>query len=180
VTAESCTAGEIASSLAGVPGSGPCFDVGFVTYSPTGKAGFLGVRNETMDEYGLTSEPVAREMTEGALQQEACSADVAVSSTGVADEVPSGGPPAGTQCFAWSYRMLDGRLGTFSETRLFNGAHVAALRCVSRLRIGLRELLEVRAARGFLQQRLRLLLRFLAPSNGLDVALRRVQRRRHD
>jgi len=48
-TAESCTAGEIASELADVPGSGACLDVGFVTYSPTGKAGFLGVRNETME-----------------------------------------------------------------------------------------------------------------------------------
>jgi nicotinamide mononucleotide (NMN) deamidase PncC len=42
VTAESCTAGLIASCLAEVPGSGACLDVGFVTYSPSGKAGFLG------------------------------------------------------------------------------------------------------------------------------------------
>ena len=59
-TAESCTAGLIASLVAEVPGSGACLDVGFVTYSPSGKAGFLGVRQETMDRFGLTSEEVAR------------------------------------------------------------------------------------------------------------------------
>jgi nicotinamide-nucleotide amidase len=33
--------------LASVPGSGNCLDVGFIAYSPTGKAGFLGVRDAT-------------------------------------------------------------------------------------------------------------------------------------
>lgn len=121
-TAESCTGGQIASYLASVPGSGAALDVGFVSYSPSGKAGFLGVRVETMDEYGLTSEQVAREMAEGALRQEGCNADIAVSNTGLADAAPDGeGPEAGTQCFAWSFRERDGELVTFSETRVFPG-----------------------------------------------------------
>ncbi|MDR5822500.1 CinA family protein [Caballeronia sp. LZ043] len=120
-TAESCTAGYIASLVSSVPGSGSCLDVGFVTYSPTGKAGFLDVREETMQREGLTSEAVAQEMSEGALRQEACCADVAVSNTGVADTVPDGGPPPGTQCFAWSYRARDGAVLTFTETRHFEG-----------------------------------------------------------
>ncbi|MDR5784417.1 CinA family protein [Caballeronia sp. LZ065] len=120
-TAESCTAGFIASLISSVPGSGSCLDVGFVTYSPSGKAGFLGVRKETMERNGLTSEAVAREMSEGALQQEACCADVAVSNTGVADAAPDGGPPAGTQCFAWSFRSRTGDVATFSETKKFEG-----------------------------------------------------------
>lgn len=33
-TAESCTAGQIASYLASEQGSGACLDVGFVSYSP--------------------------------------------------------------------------------------------------------------------------------------------------
>lgn len=94
-TAESCTAGQIASCLAEVPGSGACLDAGFVTYSPSGKAGFLGVQPATMQQHGLTSEAVAREMAEGALQQEACCAHVAVANTGVADASPSDGPPPG-------------------------------------------------------------------------------------
>ncbi|SAK92381.1 CinA domain-containing protein [Caballeronia calidae] len=137
-TAESCTAGYIASLISSVPGSGACLDVGFVTYSPTGKAGFLGVRKETMEQHGLTSEEVAREMAEGALQQEACCADVAVSNTGVADAAPGGGPPPGTQCFAWSYRSRDGEIVTFSETKKFEGERndvrrAAALYALSRV-----------------------------------------------
>ncbi len=121
-TAESCTGGLIAALLAGVPGSGRCLDVGFVAYSPTGKSGFLGVRRETMERYGLTSEQIAREMAEGALAAEGCSADVAVANTGVADPVGDGeGPPAGTQCFAWSWRVRDQPCVTFTETKRFAG-----------------------------------------------------------
>jgi PncC family amidohydrolase len=138
-TAESCTAGLIASLVADVPGSGACLDVGFVTYSPSGKAGFLGVHHETMSRFGLTSEEVAREMSEGALAQEACAANVAVSNTGLADASP-GGPPAGTQCFAWSYRRRDGSVVTASETVRFHGdrnevRHAAALYALSRIPI---------------------------------------------
>lgn len=122
-TAESCTGGLIAAMLASVPGSGQCLDVGYVAYSPTGKAGFLGVRQETMERFGLTSEEVAREMAEGALAADGCSADAAVSNTGVADPVGDGeGPPAGTQCFAWSWRLEDRRCATFSETVRFAGS----------------------------------------------------------
>lgn len=68
-TAESCAGGLIAAALAGVRGSGQCLDVGFVAYSPTGKAGFLGVRRETMERYGLTSRccapPVPKENSRG-------------------------------------------------------------------------------------------------------------------
>jgi PncC family amidohydrolase len=136
-TAESCTAGLIASLVADVPGRGACLDVGFVTYSPSGKAGFLGVRHETMDRFGLTSEEVAREMSEGALAQEACAADIAVSNTGVADEVPDA-PPAGTQCSAWTYRRRDGSVVTTSETVRFHGdrnqiRQAAALYALSRI-----------------------------------------------
>jgi nicotinamide mononucleotide (NMN) deamidase PncC len=90
-----------------------------------------------MDRFGLTSEEVAREMSEGALAQEACVADVAVSNTGVADESP-GAPPAGTQCFAWTYRRRDGSVVTASETVRFNGGRneirrAAALYTLSRI-----------------------------------------------
>lgn len=120
-TAESCTAGLIASMLAEVPGSGGCLDMGFVVYSPSAKSGFLGVRAETIERDGLTSEAVAREMAEGALAQREGHASVAVANTGVADGAPDGnGPRAGTQCFAWSY-VHRGELITVSETVVFDG-----------------------------------------------------------
>jgi len=137
-TAESCTAGLIASLLAEVPGSGACLDVGFVVYSPSGKSGFLGVRRETIERFNLTSEQVAREMAEGVLAHEASRADVAVSNTGLAGPPPDGtNIPSGTQCFAWSFAERDGRY-TFSETRVFSGSRnevrrAAALYALSRV-----------------------------------------------
>lgn len=149
-TAESCTSGLIASTLAAVPGSGTCLDVGFVAYSPSGKAGFLGVRPATIDQYGLTSEEVAREMAEGALACAGCSADVAVSNTGVADVRGNGGVPPGTQCFAWSWKTGNGEIRTCSETVRIAGdrdevRQAAALYALSRLPDYLRaELLDAR------------------------------------
>ncbi|MFM0204914.1 CinA family protein [Paraburkholderia fungorum] len=137
-TAESCTAGQIASYLASVPGSGACLDVGFVSYSPSGKVGFLGVKQSTIERCGLTSESVAREMAEGALQQEGCCADIVVSNTGLADDGTEGGPPPGTQCYAWAFRTREGNVVTFSETRRFAGNRneirsAAALYALSRI-----------------------------------------------
>jgi nicotinamide-nucleotide amidase len=119
VTAESCTAGLIASTLAEEPGSGGWLECAFVTYSAQAKTSCLGVRRETIERCNLTSEEVAREMAEGALRLSR--ANVAVSDTGVAG--PSGGAggiPVGTICFAWSFEQA-GRPVTFSETRKFNG-----------------------------------------------------------
>jgi len=120
-TAESCTAGLIASILAEVEGSGACLDVGIVVYSPSGKAGFLGVEPATIRRFGLTSEEVAREMSEGMLAHEACCADITVANTGIAGPPPPDtNVPAGTQCFAWSYKV-NGAPITFSETKLSYG-----------------------------------------------------------
>ena len=48
VTAESLTAGEIASSIVKIPGSSSYFEGGFVTYSNELKHDILGVKNETL------------------------------------------------------------------------------------------------------------------------------------
>jgi PncC family amidohydrolase len=133
-TAESCTA----VLLAEVQGSGSCLDVGLVVYSPSGKSGFLGVSPETIETYSLTSEEVAREMADGDLAQEACKADLAVANTGLAGPPPTGDDvPAGTQCFAWSYRW-QGQGYTFSETKVFNDGrntvrHAAAVYALTRV-----------------------------------------------
>jgi PncC family amidohydrolase len=118
VTAESCTAGLIASTLAEAPGSGSWLECAFVTYSPQAKISCLGVRQETIDRYNLTSEEVAREMAEGALH--ASRANVALSDTGLAGPGGADSIPAGTVCFAWSFQEGDDAV-TFSETRKFNG-----------------------------------------------------------
>ena len=67
VTAESCTAGLIASRLAEVPGAGKLLDCAFVVYTVSAKQRCLGVSRETIERCNLTSEAVAREMALGAL-----------------------------------------------------------------------------------------------------------------
>lgn len=118
VTAESCTAGLIASRLAEVPGAGKLLECAYVVYSPEAKQRCLGVKAETIEQCNLTSEAVAREMALGALERS--DANVAVSNTGVVDDTdPS--IPAGTQCFAWVFRQSDGGQSVHTETRRFQG-----------------------------------------------------------
>jgi nicotinamide-nucleotide amidase len=117
-TAESCTAGLIASTLADAKGAGELLECAFVTYSPGAKLRCLGVRAETLAQFNLTSEEVAREMAEGALR--ASDATLAVANTGVTDDVDPD-IPAGTQCYAWAFRNGDRPSVVFSETRRFQG-----------------------------------------------------------
>ena len=83
-TAESCTGGMIASVLTDVTGVSGCFERGFVVYSEEAKCELLGLAQADIDRCGVVSEEVARAMAEGALANSR--ADVAVSTTGFADE----------------------------------------------------------------------------------------------
>ncbi|MGZ8921462.1 MAG: CinA family nicotinamide mononucleotide deamidase-related protein, partial [Limisphaerales bacterium] len=87
--AESCTGGYIANRITNIPGASAVFRAGLVTYSNEAKETFLGVRAETLSQHGAVSEPVAREMAEGARAR--TGADYALAVTGIAG--PSGGSP---------------------------------------------------------------------------------------
>jgi nicotinamide-nucleotide amidase len=86
-TAESCTGGLLAALLTDVGGRGHVFDRGFVVYSKQAKCDLLGIEREKVDSCGAVSEPVAREMAQGALRRS--QADIALSITGFAGP---GGP----------------------------------------------------------------------------------------
>ena len=86
-TAESCTGGLIAGCLTDIAGSSDVVDRGFVTYSNEAKRDMLGVPGDLIADYGAVSEPVARAMAEGALNNSL--AQIAVSVTGIAG--PGGG-----------------------------------------------------------------------------------------
>jgi len=88
--AESCTGGAIAHRLTNVPGASAVLLAGLVTYRNEAKQKFLGVRSATLAAHGAVSEPVAREMAEGARRQ--TGADYALSATGIAG--PGGGSEA--------------------------------------------------------------------------------------
>jgi nicotinamide-nucleotide amidase len=99
VTAESCTGGLVAGALCAVPGASDVFERGFVSYSNRAKQELLGVAGDLIADLGAVSEPIARMMAEGALENS--HAHVSVAITGVAG--PGGGTPlkpVGTVHFA--------------------------------------------------------------------------------
>ncbi|MDO6583326.1 nicotinamide-nucleotide amidase [Photobacterium sp. 2_MG-2023] len=100
-TAESCTGGGVSAAITDIAGSSAWFDRAFITYSNEAKQEMLGVKPETLTQYGAVSEPVVQEMAKGALAHSLASISVAIS--GIAG--PDGGTPdkpVGTVCFAWA------------------------------------------------------------------------------
>ncbi|UZE21185.1 CinA family protein [Pseudomonas sp. B21-056] len=117
-TAESCTAGQIVTLLAEVPGSGSLIESGYVVYSPEAKQRLLGVSPRTIDTFNLTSREVAQEMALGALHD--ANANVAVATTGILGPDDMDGIPAGTVCFAWAFE-IKGKRALFSRQERFFG-----------------------------------------------------------
>lgn len=111
--AESCTGGLIGAALTDVAGASRVFLGGVIAYANDVKSGLLGVAPATLATHGAVSEPVAREMAEGANAR--LGSQWALSVTGIAG--PSGGSaekPVGTVCFG-----LSSPEGTFTRTRVF-------------------------------------------------------------
>lgn len=87
--AESCTGGLISHKVTSIPGSSAYFTGSFVVYSYEMKESLLGVKKETLDQFGAVSEETVREMVQGGLQHS--DADIMVAVSGIAG--PGGGTP---------------------------------------------------------------------------------------
>jgi len=87
--AESCTGGYISHLITQHPGSSKVFLGGVVSYSNGLKESVLGVRNETLEQFGAVSRETVTEMAEGALLN--FKSDYALAVTGIAG--PDGGTP---------------------------------------------------------------------------------------
>jgi nicotinamide-nucleotide amidase len=85
--AESCTGGTIASMLTAVPGSSEYLLGAVVSYHNDVKEQVLGVRRETLDNFGAVSEQTAIEMAEGV--RKLCGSTYGLSVTGILG--PGGG-----------------------------------------------------------------------------------------
>ena len=123
-TAESCTGGWAAQVITHTAGSSGWFERGFITYANTAKTDMLGVRMDTIDNFGAVSLETAREMAVGALNNS--NALISLAITGIAG--PSGGSPdkpVGTVCFAWCAR---GETAPPCERRVFCGNREAIRR----------------------------------------------------
>ncbi len=126
VTAESCTGGLIASAMTAVAGASAWFDRGFVTYTNAAKQSMLGVREETLQEFGAVSKETASEMALGAMAHSG--AQLAVSVTGLAG--PGGGTPekpVGTVCFGFA-QSLTGFPQCTAVVKHFTGDRAAVRR----------------------------------------------------
>lgn len=80
--AESCTGGLISSRLTDVAGSSVYISENYVTYANEAKMKLLGVKEETLKNYGAVSEQCAKEMAEGLFSKTNC--DVCLATTGIA------------------------------------------------------------------------------------------------
>ena len=118
-SAESCTGGLFGAALTDIPGISAVFDRSLVTYSNQAKIDELGVKPETLEQYGAVSEQTALEMAEGVRLK--AGTDIGISVTGIAgpdggtDEKPVGlvyiglslGEKCGGRCLC---RKIDRRL----------------------------------------------------------------------
>ncbi len=94
-TAESCTGGNIAKQITGIPGASEYFIGSIVAYSNDIKKNILGVRSEELSQHGAVSKEVVVQMAEGV--KKLMKTDFAIAVSGIAG--PTGGTdekPVGT------------------------------------------------------------------------------------
>lgn len=87
--AESCSGGLLARMITDLPGSSRYFWGSVTSYSNEAKVKLLGVKEETLENYGAVSQETAEEMARGILKSSGCDYSLAI--TGIA------GPDGGTR-----------------------------------------------------------------------------------
>jgi len=133
-TAESCTGGYIAHLITSVPGSSNYFTGSVIAYSNMVKTESLGVREQTLNNFGAVSEQTVKEMAEGI--KEKYKTDYSIAVSGVAG--PDGGSeekPVGTTWIA-----ISGPEGTIARKFLFSknrqrNIRIAAVTALNMLRL---------------------------------------------
>jgi nicotinamide-nucleotide amidase len=115
--AESCTGGYISHLITSVSGSSVFYKGGITSYSNEIKKNVLGVKAQSLEEFGAVSEQVAKEMVEGV--KRVMNVDYAIATTGIAG--PTGGTedkPVGTVWIA-----VAGKTKTIVKKYIFVGDH---------------------------------------------------------
>lgn len=96
-TAESCTGGYIAHLITSIPGSSEYFKGSVIAYANVVKKEVLGVKNESLEQYGAVSEEVVIQMAEGVKTK--LKTDFAIATSGVAG--PDGGSENKPVGYTW-------------------------------------------------------------------------------
>ena len=109
--AESCTGGLFAGALTDIPGISAVFEQGYVTYSNAVKEAELGVKAETIEQYGVVSPQTAKEMATGLAAK--TGADLCISVTGLAG--PDGGTAEKPVGLAYIGIAYQGEVQTFES-----------------------------------------------------------------
>jgi len=112
---ESASGGLISHLITGVPGSSDYYKGSVTAYSNEAKVRVVGVREETINQYGAVSAEVAEEMAQGG--RKILAADICLADTGIAG--PSGaaaGKPVGLFFIGLSHKG-----GTYSRKHDFKG-----------------------------------------------------------
>lgn len=112
--AESCTGGLISSTLVDVPSVSKTLLNGVVSYSNESKIYELGVKSETLEQFGAVSENVALEMAKGIREKSKSSIGLAV--TGIAG--PDGGTSEKPVGLVYIALDLEGQAPISKEIRL--------------------------------------------------------------
>ena len=87
-TAESCTAGIVATAVGGVPGASAGLPGGAVKYCNAIKHEVLGVSQDTLAAYTAVSAPIAHEMASGSQRLFGVSVSVSLTGTPRAARLP--------------------------------------------------------------------------------------------
>ena len=97
--AESCTGGLISKMLTDISGASSVFGYGVTAYANEAKQKLLGVKEETLNNFGAVSENTVREMASGVL--ELAGGDISIAISGIAGPNNDGSTkPVGTVCIA--------------------------------------------------------------------------------
>jgi len=114
-TVESATGGRIADRITNVSGSSDYFKGSVVAYSNEVKTNVVGVKRETIANYGAVSSQTAIEMAQGG--RKVLNIDICISDTGIAG--PSGGSPE--KSVGLFYIGLASEQESLSQKHVFSG-----------------------------------------------------------
>lgn len=122
-TAESFTGGMLGDWITNIPGSSDYYLGGVVTYSNVSKIDLLGVRRETLEQFGAVSAETVREMVRGV--QKKFNSDCAIATTGIA------GPTGATATKPVGLCFIAAR---FHEREIVREFHFGTQRLISKKR----------------------------------------------